>query len=175
MSEIQKNRLVYCRKKINFAKNKLKNNRNMKKNLVMFVAAIITLVLAACNNEKTEALKQLEAENEALNAELPMSVDEITVWDSVDIVGDSYIYYYTIEPVKYEYNGENVPAFDILKENRVNQKESIVESLKNADEFMNDALPLIRKAGLSIVYSYKNPTGDETFDIVLTPEELAAF
>lgn len=141
----------------------------MKTKFIALVLSVFALSLAACSNEKDKAVEALQAEIVNINAELPMEIDQITVWDSCSVTNDNYIYHYTL------IDTEEGEIYKLMQENIAEQKESITQALKESPEFVQDALPLLEKAGVSLVYEYTSSTNGKKIDITFTPEEVSQF
>lgn len=139
----------------------------MKKILLMLLLGIAVVSFSSCKNEKDEAMKQVQDSLLEVNAELPNQANEYITWTSAEIVDGNYVYNYTVADTE---DGAVIKAF---RDSTAVLKVQLREYISQQPEFVNDAKPLLVKAGLGVKYLYTSQTTGETMEVVFTPEEVA--
>ena len=123
-------------------------------------------VEALVGNPKELTRRRIENFITTGRLQLPLQVDEVTTLNDIIIENNNVGYVYTID--------EAAITPDTIREKIGVLKENIEESLKGNDLSMVMLVDALTKDHKGLVYRYLLSKSGEQFDIVFTPEEVAA-
>ncbi len=139
-------------------------NKDMKCKILF--GLLLAVVLVGCGEKKVsriDAEKELSGVVMELRGQLPVGVDELTVWSGIDLEGDAVVYSYEVN----DSTGLKVMAIAGDHDRLLgNVKESLAQA-----EFRS-FVELTVAAGRNLKYHYSDPVTKAQSDVVITHEEL---
>ncbi len=121
-------------------------------------------VKAAADNTSLTAEDKLNAEVNATNMQLPMSIDDATVLEKMVVEGNSVVYLYKID--------ESILNIDDMKINADDAKQNVKTSLVNGGPAVHAFLKKVLDTNRDLRYRYIGSESGNSTEFVFTPDEL---
>lgn len=140
----------------------------MKKILLFIIACSFALSVIAHDSERDKARKVLTIVMSDMNAKCPCEESDYSILDSVRIVGEDLILYYTVK------DKEDMTVFFSYLTHKPELREYIWnEHIKDASEESIVFLEAMQKAKLNMVYRFTSALTRRKVVFTFVPEELA--
>ena len=121
-------------------------------------------VKAAADNTSLTAEDKLNAEVNATNMQLPMSIDDATVLEKMVVEGHSVVYLYKID--------ESILNIDDMKINADDAKQNVKTSLVNGGPAVHAFLKKVLDTNRDLRYRYIGSESGNSTEFIFTPDEL---
>jgi hypothetical protein len=116
------------------------------------------------DNTGLTADDKLNADIEATNMQLPMTVDEVTILKSLSVEGNYVVYLYQID--------ESMVELNAIKDNIETFKGNVKESLKDGGPVVQAFISKVLEAGKNIKYRYVGNETGQRVEFVFSTDDL---